>query len=272
MLSIIITLIFSVILASVLGIALGYFKVKFNVEKDPRVAELEGILPGVNCGGCGYPGCSGYAEALAKGIAPVNLCSPGGKSVSDAIAATLGVNAVSTEPVVAMLLCQGTKDVAKDRGTYVGIKTCRGAKISAGGTKTCAYGCAGFGDCVAVCQFDALTMGSDGLPHVDYLKCTGCGMCVQECPQQLFVLVPKSRKGSLVLCSNRTTAKASVIKACKTGCIKCEACVRACPEHCISMVNGIPVTDYSKCTSCGICVEKCPTKCYQLIQKTIPQI
>jgi Na+-translocating ferredoxin:NAD+ oxidoreductase subunit B len=107
-------------------------------------------------------------------------------------------------------------------------------------------------------------MGEDGLPHVDYAKCTGCGLCVQECPQQILAMVPRSRKGSVVLFSNRSVIKASVMKTCKVGCIKCEACVRVCPEQCITMVNGIPVTDYAKCTSCGLCVQKCPTKCYKL--------
>ncbi len=188
MLSIIITLGFSVLLAAALGSALGFFKVKFEVEKDPKVALLEGTLPGVNCGGCGYPGCSGYAEALAKGLAPVNLCAPGGKATSEKIAEILGVNAAGGDEVVAVLACQGTHAVAQARGDYVGLKTCRGAKISAGGTKVCAYGCSGFGDCVAVCQFDALKMGPDGLPHVDYSKCTGCGMCAQECPDRKSVV------------------------------------------------------------------------------------
>jgi Na+-translocating ferredoxin:NAD+ oxidoreductase RNF subunit RnfB len=265
---VLITLGFSIMLAFVLGAALGYFKEKFKVERDPKIDELRAILPGVNCGGCGYPGCDGYAEAIAKGDTPINKCAPGGKSVSDAIGSLMGVNA-ATEEVVAVLLCQGTRKVAPVKGEYVGVKTCRAAKLSAGGTKLCSYGCLGYGDCVSVCLFDALHMGEDGLPHVDYLKCTGCGMCVKECPQQIFVTVPKDRKGSVVLCSNHAVVKATVIKSCKVGCIKCEACVKACPENCIAMVNGIPITDYSKCTSCGICVEKCPTKCYKLIQTDV---
>jgi len=265
---VLITLGFSVLLAFILGAALGYFKEKFKVERDPKIDEVRAALPGVNCGGCGYPGCDGYAEAIAKGDAPINKCAPGGKAVSDALSALMGVNA-STEEVVAVLLCQGTKKVAPVKGEYVGVETCRAAKLSAGGTKLCAYGCLGFGDCVSVCLFDALHMGDDGLPHVDYAKCTGCGMCIKECPQQIFVAVPKSRVGSVVLCSNHAVVKATVIKSCKVGCIKCEACVKACPEHCITMINGIPVTDYSKCTSCGICVEKCPTKCYKLIQTDV---
>lgn len=262
---VLITLGFSVALAFVLGAALGFFKEKFKVERDPKIDQVRAALPGVNCGGCGYPGCDGYAEAVAKGEAPVTKCAPGGKAAADALAALMGVNA-SAEPIVAVLLCQGVKDKAPAKGEYVGVQTCRAGKLSAGGTKLCSYGCMGYGDCVAVCMFDALHMGDDGLPHVDYAKCSGCGMCAQECPQRLFSMVPASRKGSVVTCSNRAVVKATVIKNCKVGCIKCEACVKACPEKCITMVDGIPVTDYSKCTSCGACVEKCPTKCYHLLE------
>jgi Na+-translocating ferredoxin:NAD+ oxidoreductase subunit B len=268
---VLITLGFSALLAFALGAALGFFKEKFKVEKDPKIDEVRNILPGVNCGGCGFPGCDGYADAVAKGDTPVNKCAPGGKAVSDALGALMGVNA-SSEDVVAVLLCQGTKAVAPVKGEYVGIQSCRAAKLSAGGTKLCAYGCLGYGDCVSVCMFDALHMGDDGLPHVDYAKCTGCGMCVKECPQQIFVTVPRGRRGSVVVCSNHAVVKATVIKSCKAGCIKCEACVRACPEQCITMVNGIPVTDYAKCTSCGICVEKCPTKCYKLLETSVTGI
>lgn len=265
---VLITLGFSAILAFALGAALGFFKEKFKVARDPKIEKVRDILPGVNCGGCGYPGCDGYAEAIAKGEAPITKCAPGGKELTLALGELMGVSA-ETEPRVAILLCQGTKELALSKGEYVGVKTCRAAKLSTGSTKLCAYGCLGFGDCTRVCLFDALHMGEDGLPHVDYNNCTGCGMCVNECPQQIFSLAPKDRKGSVVLCSNRAIVKSTVIKSCKVGCIKCEICVRSCPEQCITMVNGIPVTDYTKCTSCGVCVQKCPTKCYKLIQTDV---
>jgi electron transport complex protein RnfB len=260
------TLGFSALLAFVLGFMLGWFQDIFKMERDPLVDAVRAALPGANCGGCGYPGCDGYAEAAATKRAGPNLCTAGGSHTAEAVAKIVGVEAVAVD-LVSILCCLGTKEKAAQKGEYVGVKTCRGAKLSAGSVKACAWGCQGYGDCVAVCKFDALAMGDDGLPHVDFAKCTGCGMCAEECPQKLFSMVPRERKGSIVLCSNRNTVKANVIKSCKTGCIKCEACVRECPEKCISMVNGIPVTDYSKCTSCGICVQKCPTKCYWLLEK-----
>lgn len=262
---VLITIAFSAILAFVLGTALGFFREKFKVERDPKIDEVREALPGANCGGCGYPGCDGYAEAVATGRAPTTKCTAGGSATAEAVSKIMGVDA-AREDVVTVLLCQGTKAVAVSKGEYVGVQTCRAAKLSTGSVKACSWGCQGFGDCVNVCKFDALAMGEDGLPHVNYDNCTGCGMCAEECPQQLFVMVPREKKGSIVLCSNRNVIKANVLKTCKTGCIKCEICVKSCPEKCITMVNGIPVTDYSKCTSCGVCVQKCPTHSYKLLE------
>ncbi|MEW6565243.1 MAG: RnfABCDGE type electron transport complex subunit B [Spirochaetota bacterium] len=262
---VLITAVFAVLLAFTVGLLLGFFKEVFAVEVDPMVAKVREALPGANCGACGFPGCDGYAAAVAGRTTEVNRCAPGGKSVAEALAQLMGVNA-SAEDVVAVLACQGSKEHAPAKGEYVGVKTCRAAKLSAGGTKLCAWGCLGYGDCVAVCQFDALHMGEDGLPHVDYDKCTGCGKCIAECPQQILKKVPKDRVGSMVICSNRNPIKPMVKKTCAVGCIKCEICVKNCPEKCITMVNGIPEVDYSKCTSCGVCVEKCPTKVFKMLQ------
>jgi Na+-translocating ferredoxin:NAD+ oxidoreductase RNF subunit RnfB len=268
MTTILITAGFALLLAFVLGLALGFFKEFFSVERDPLIDQVRAALPGANCGACGYPGCDGYAAAVAGRQCEVTRCAPGGKATAAALAGLMGVNA-SAEDVVAVMACQGSKEHAPTKGDYIGVRTCRAAKLSVGGTKLCAWGCMGFGDCVAVCKFDALHMGEDGLPHVDYDKCTGCGMCIAECPQQILKKVPKDRKGSMVICSNRNPIKPMVMKTCKVGCIKCEICVKNCPEQCITMVNGIPVTDYSKCTSCGVCVQKCPTKVYKMLETDI---
>jgi Na+-translocating ferredoxin:NAD+ oxidoreductase RNF subunit RnfB len=262
---VLITAIFALVLAFTVGLLLGFFNKLFSVEVDPMVSKVREALPGANCGACGFPGCDGYAAAVAGRTTEVNRCSPGGKAVAEALAQLMGVNA-SAEDVVAVLACQGAKEHAPAKGEYVGVKTCRAAKLSTGGTKLCAWGCLGYGDCVAVCQFDALHMGEDGLPHVDYDKCTGCGKCIAECPQQILKKVPKDRVGSMVICSNRNPIKPMVKKTCAVGCIKCEICVKNCPEKCITMVNGIPEVDYSKCTSCGVCVEKCPTKVFKMLQ------
>jgi Na+-translocating ferredoxin:NAD+ oxidoreductase RNF subunit RnfB len=262
------TAIFAVLLAFSLGAALGFFREFFKVEEDPLTSRIREALPGANCGACGYPGCDGYAAAVAAGQAETNRCSVGGKAVTETISGLLGVTASMT-PVVAVLACRGSAEHAPSKGDYRGLATCRGAKLSTGGTKRCLWGCLGFGDCLTVCQFGALSLGEDGLPRVDYGKCTGCKLCIAECPQGLLRDIPVDRKGAVALCANHNPLKGMVLKTCKVGCIKCELCVKNCPEECIAMDQGIPLVDYAKCTSCGTCVSKCPTKVLRIIQTNV---
>jgi RnfABCDGE-type electron transport complex B subunit len=264
---IIITAIFAFAAAFILGSALGFFRKFFAVVEDPLKGSIRESLPGANCGACGYPGCDGYASALVEGSAAPNKCTVGGAAVADKVAALLGVDASSVESLAAVLACQGSKEHAPSKGEYTGLAQCRAAKIAVGGNKLCAWGCLGFGDCVAVCQFGALSMGADGLPQINAALCTGCSLCAAECPQQLILTIPKRKEGNPLpraLCSNRSTAKV-LVKICKKACIKCELCVKNCPQKCIAMVNGIPEIDYSKCSICGTCVAKCPTKVLQNI-------
>lgn len=265
---VLITALFALILAFILGLALGFFQKIFAVTEDPLKGQVRAYLPGANCGACGFPGCDGYAAAVVAGTTGINKCSVGGKATAEKIAALMGGDA-TVIPVVAVLACQGSKEHAPPKGDYWGIPTCRGAKLSAGGSKLCSWGCLGFGDCTQVCQFGAISIGADGLPHIDHDRCTGCKACVAECPQQLLREIPKDRQGAMAVCSNRNPIKPMVKKTCKVGCMKCEACVKNCPEKCITMDRGIPVVDYAKCKSCGTCVAKCPTKGIKLIQQDI---
>jgi len=253
------TALFALAYAFCLGAALGFFKQVFAVQEDPLIGKIKEILPGVNCGGCGFPGCDGFAAALAKGEAEPGGCPPGGQSVAEKLAGLLGGSADLT-PLVAVLACAGTHGKALPKGEYVGVKSCRAAKLATGSIKLCAWGCQGFGDCVRVCKFGAITMGENGLPGIDADKCTGCKLCARECPQPIIQMVPKGQKGARALCANANAVKAQVTKSCKAGCFKCEMCVKNCPENCMEMVNGIPAVDYTKCTSCGVCVSKCPVK------------
>ncbi|MDR0475291.1 MAG: RnfABCDGE type electron transport complex subunit B [Treponema sp.] len=263
---IILSSIFALALAFALGISLGFFKQFFAVEEDPLISQIREALPGANCGACGFPGCDGYAAAVAGKNAGASGCPVGGKAAAGKIAALVGGNAEIT-PSVAVLACNGTKTKAVSRGEYIGVKKCRASKISTGSIKACSWGCQGFGDCVAVCKFDAISMGDQGLPVIDHSKCTGCRACSIECPQHIIRIIPKDLKGAIPLCSNLNVLKTMVTKNCKSGCIKCELCVKNCPEQCLKMANGIPVVDYTKCTNCGTCVGKCPIKVLKLFSK-----
>ncbi|MCL2130763.1 MAG: RnfABCDGE type electron transport complex subunit B [Treponema sp.] len=261
---ILITAFSALALAFTLGFALGFFKKIFAVEEDPLIGQIREALPGANCGACGFPGCDAYAAAVAAGSAGINSCSVGGPSTAEKISALVG-GTVDVKPVVALIACQGTREKAKLKGKYIGVKTCNAARLSTGSIKFCTWGCQGFGDCVKVCKFGALKLGKEGLPHVDIDKCTGCKACMAECPQHIIHAIPRDLKGARPFCSNLNVNKVMVGKNCKAGCIKCELCVKNCPEECIKMANGIPIVDYAKCTSCGTCVTKCPIKVMKLI-------
>lgn len=262
------TLAVSLGLAALLGFLLGFFKKIFHVESDPCEALVREALPGTNCGACGFAGCDALAAAVIRGDAPVDGCTSGGAEVAKKVAEIMGVTSEAVTRVV-VLRCQGTLEHCKPKADYIGVKTCKAAKIAVNGTKQCDFGCIGFGDCEVACPFDAIHVAPDGIPHVDYAKCTGCGLCVAACPNLLLELVPRDRTGAIAPCSNRDTKKAQVIKDCKIGCIKCLKCERVCPKECIKVINGIPVVDYDVCDSCGECVRACPTKVLALVEDVI---
>lgn len=261
------TIIVALIIGFVLGLLLGLFKKIFAVEVDPKVQEVRDALSGANCGGCGYAGCDAFAEAVVKGEAPTNGCVAGGAAVSAKVSEIMGVKAESSKPKIAFLACAGTKDCAKQKGTYEGVKTCAAAQLTANGTKMCDFGCIGFGDCVQACPFGALSMNPNGLPVVNSEKCVGCGKCVKTCPKHLFVLINKDTRGAIAQCSNHSDNKPQIKKDCAVGCFKCGMCARKCPKACIDLTSGIPQIDYEKCVSCGACVAACPDHVLTLIGK-----
>ncbi len=268
---ILLTLAVSFSLSLLLGFLLGVFKRIFHVEPDKKVAAIRACLPGANCGACGYPGCDGFAAAVAAEDAPVNGCPVGAAPVAEAVGKIMGVDG-SAAARVALLTCQGSHDVCRNKCDYIGVKTCKAAKISINGTKECDWGCIGLGDCEVSCPFDAIHIMPNGLPEVDYDKCTGCGVCVAQCPQHVLTLVNKKLSGAIALCSCRNPRKAQIMKNCKRGCIKCMKCEKNCPTGAIKVINGIPVTDYALCTSCNKCVEGCPTKVLVLAQNKIQYV
>ncbi len=247
------------LLALIFAIGLALASKKFAVKSDPKVKEVRKVLPGINCGACGLAGCDAFAEAVVAGKVPIDGCIPGQKAVADKIAKILGEeNKERKAQLVAQLKCDGGKRETGDRFEYNGVKTCSAANLTAGGPKSCSYGCIGFGDCVKACKFDALKMGDNGLPIVDKEKCVGCAACVVVCPKSLFILVPKDKKIH-VLCASKDTGK-DTAKACKVGCIACRACEKVCSVDAIHVIDNLAVIDYFKCNMCGKCVQVCPRK------------
>ncbi|NOY53664.1 MAG: RnfABCDGE type electron transport complex subunit B [Deltaproteobacteria bacterium] len=237
---------------------LGVASKKFAVKVDPKQEAILEALPGANCGGCGFPGCSGMAEAMVKGSAPISGCPVGGGETAGVIAKILGVEAETRDPVVARLLCKGGHAAAKEKYTYHGVSDCRAAALVAGGSKACGYGCLGFGTCMRACPFDAITMSPDGLPVIDESKCTSCGNCVAACPKKIIQLLPIHKKVT-VLCSSHDKG-AAVKKICTVGCIGCSLCKKVCPFEAIEMDRFLARVIPEKCRQCGLCVAKCPTK------------
>lgn len=246
-------------MAAVIGIILAYASKKFEVKVNEKVEHVLAVLPGANCGACGYPGCMGYAEAVARGTAPINLCTPGGSDVVVKISGLMGVEGqVSADRKIARVMCQG--DNTKTTKKYeldVKIKTCVAANLNFWGDKSCNYGCVGYGDCEKVCPFDAIHVNEKGVAVVDEEKCTACGKCVYICPEHVIKIVPKKGHYSVKCCSKDTGAVTR--KACSIGCIACGLCVKNCPVNAITMDNNLAVINPEICVNCGICELKCPT-------------
>lgn len=243
-------------LAIFFGIVLAYASKKFAVEIDPKVEQIRFLLPGANCGACGYAGCDALAESIANGSAVINACPVGGAKLSQSIAEIMGVTAIDSERMIARVICNGNKDNAKEKYIYQGIEDCKAAEMLAGGSKGCKYGCMGLGTCEKVCPFDAIHV-INGVAVVDEEKCTACKKCIEACPKNIITLVPTSKKVR-VLCKNTDKGKA-VMSVCKVGCIGCQRCVKACKFDAISVSNNLAEIDYDKCTNCMECVKVCPT-------------
>lgn len=262
-----ITIIYTIITLSALGITaaiiLYFVAQKFKVVEDPRIDQVEEMLPGANCGGCGFPGCRGFSEALVKAEDISNYNCP----VSDAegmkkIAGFLGHEIAETEPKIAVVRCNGTCDNRKTVNNYDGASSCAIAASLYAGDTGCSYGCLGHGDCVDACQFDAMYMDQKtGLPVIIQDKCVACGACVTACPKNIIELRNKGKKDRRIYVSCVNEDKGGIAKkACDVACIGCGKCEKVCPFDAITIENNLAYIDYNKCKLCRKCVVECPTQ------------
>jgi len=239
-----------------LGLGLAFAARKLAVPKDPLVEKINALLPGANCGGCAYPGCGAFAEAVARGEAPADGCVAASDAINAQIAEVVGAEVSDSVKKVARVHCNGGHS-ATEAFEYHGPSGCRASMMIMGGSKTCTYGCLGAGDCVAACPFEAIVMGENGIPVVDDDACTGCGKCVTACPRDIIELWPVNRQ-VLVACASRDRG-AVARKACAMACIGCGKCLKICPVEAIQIEDYLALIDPEKCINCGLCASECPT-------------
>ncbi len=241
-------------IAVLAGALLSIASLVFAVPRDEKTEALREVLPGANCGACGYSGCDGYARAMAHEGAEAGLCAPGGEAVAKACGELLGVTARTT-PMVSVVRCGGCDRLSSKKLTYEGVRSCAAASAFFGGDKSCAFGCLGYGDCAAACPSGAIRI-VNGIASVDARACTGCGLCVKACPKQVLAVRPK-KPAALVACTS-TENGAAVRKVCQKGCLGCMKCQKVCPAGAIRVENRLAAVDAEKCTACGECAKVCP--------------
>lgn len=251
------------------GIGLALAAHKFAVESNPLIEEVLESLPLANCGGCGYPGCEGYAiEVVTNPDVPPNLCFPGKEAVAEKVAALTGKKMTAVEDTIAVTRCSRVEGKVKQKHKYIGFSTCTAANLGYGGPVSCPYACVGLGECAAACPFGAIEMVDD-FPVIDPDKCVSCGVCVKTCPKKI-IEIQTMKARVWVPCSTKDAGKA-VMGVCEVGCIGCKMCVKACPANAVAYQGNLVIIDHAACIaygpSCGeACVEKCPRDIFRHYQ------
>lgn len=264
--SVIGALIFMGALGGILATVLAIANRKLFVQEDPRIDDVEEMLPGTNCGACGSPGCRAFAENCVGGKTNPGQCTVSSKEQTEAIAAYLGVEIGTGEKVVARLACAGGNHVARMRAKYEGVGSCRAAVAAGGGGKACSWGCLGLGDCATACGFDAIHMDEHGLPVVDEAKCVACNDCVVACPLDLFSLHPVSHQ-LWVACKSLAEGDRALAD-CEVACTGCARCASDAPEGLIEIKNNLATVDYAKNRFASrLPIERCPTGAIVWLEK-----
>ncbi len=243
-------------LGLILGIGLAVASKLLAVKIDPKIEKVRELLPGANCGACGYPGCDGFAKATSEGVAQIGACTVLSEDDLNEIAQLLGVEAKLGNRRVARVLCRGDEENCASKFEYFGVSDCRAAAMLAGGPASCRFACVGMLTCAKVCPFDAIYLNEHGIAEVNEAKCTGCGRCVVACPKDAIEVMDESNR-AYINCRNIDKGK-EVTSVCKAGCFGCSLCEKRCPQGAITMVNNLPLYDYDKCTDCGVCAVVCP--------------
>ena len=250
------------LLALVAAVILYFVAQRFKVFEDPRIDEIQAILPAANCGGCGFAGCRNFAEALVGAETLDNLnCPVGGAEAMKAAGSILGKTPPVADPLIAVLLCNGKPEYRPLTSHYDGISDCRIINSLYAGESDCSFGCLGSGDCVRACTFDAIHLDKETrLPVISDTKCVACGACVKACPRNLIELRKKAKKERKIYVACSSCEKGAIArKACSVACIACNKCVKICESGAIRIENFLAYIDATKCTFCRKCVTECPT-------------
>lgn len=245
------------------GAVLAFASIIFKVDKDERIDQISEILPGANCGGCGYAGCSAFAQAIVENGARITKCNLMTADKAEAISKIMGVESGQVVKKTAIVGCSGDCTKCGDKCKIYGIDDCYTASQLGTGPKNCEYGCMGLGSCVKVCSENAISI-VDGIAVIDKEKCIGCGKCASTCPKNIIQIIPDKRT-AIVECASKD--KGAVVKNyCSAGCIGCKICEKKCPKQAINVTDNLAKVDYDKCVGCGICAEACPKGIIKIIK------